>query len=116
MIRRTPITSAEDALAAISMIEKELETRGWLGGLSHVRCSAFRPQASGALGLKQRGVHGRLNAIRRFRNRVAHHEPIFHRPLEELHEEIMETIGWMCPNTAAWARHHSRFPAVFAAR
>lgn len=60
-------------------------------------------------------IHGRLNAIRRFRNRVAHHEPIFHRPSERMHAEITEAIGWMCADTRAWAEHHSRVPDVLNA-
>src|SRR5688500_14205783 len=32
--------------------------------------------------LKRKVVHGRFNALRRFRNRVAHHEPIFQNDLE----------------------------------
>jgi hypothetical protein len=58
-------------------------------------------------------VHGRLNAIRRLRNRVAHHEPIFHRSPLHLHSEIIEAIGWMCTDTMAWARHNSRFEHVY---
>lgn len=57
-------------------------------------------------------VHGRANALRRFRNRVAHHEPIFANDLKEVHEEAMEAIGWMCGMTEQWARHHSRFIEV----
>jgi hypothetical protein len=58
-------------------------------------------------------VHGRFNAIRRFRNRIAHHEPIFNRDLPLMHREILEAIEWMCPHTSAWAAHHSRFESVF---
>jgi hypothetical protein len=32
--------------------------------------------------------------------------------LQQLHDEIIEAIGWTCRDTAAWAAHHSRFPAV----
>lgn len=64
--------------------------------------------------LKRKLVHGRFNALRRFRNRVAHHEPIFTNDLERLHSEVLEAIGWMCPDTAAWTAHHSRFLAVFS--
>jgi hypothetical protein len=67
--------------------------------------------ASGG-GQKRSVVHGRFNALRRFRNRVAHHEPIFHRPLEQLHVEIIQSINWMCRHTSRWAAHHSRFDAV----
>jgi hypothetical protein len=60
-------------------------------------------------------VHGRFNALRRFRNRIAHHEPIFLNNLAHTHAEIVEATAWMCPNTAAWTTFHSRFAVVFAA-
>jgi hypothetical protein len=67
-------------------------------------------------GAKQRAVvHGRFNAIRRLRNRIAHHEPIFMRDTMQDHAEIIDAIGWMCADTCAWAAHHSRVAAVFAA-
>lgn len=59
-------------------------------------------------------VHGRFNAIRRFRNRIAHHEPIFDRPCIQIHEEIIEATAWMCPRTAEWAGFHSRFETVIS--
>lgn len=62
----------------------------------------------------RREVHGRLNAIRRFRNRIMHHEPIYQRPLQQLHDEVIETIGWMCADTSTWCDHHSRFQNVLA--
>lgn len=64
---------------------------------------------------KRHPVHSRLNAIRRLRNRIAHHEPIFHRDTVTDHSQIIEAIGWMCVHTAAWAGHHSRVPEVFQA-
>jgi Abi-like protein len=71
---------------------------------------AFRAQG----GKKRADVHGRLNAIRRFRNRVAHHEPIY-LTAGQMHAECLEAIGWMCLDTCAWATHHSRFVAISAA-
>lgn len=68
---------------------------------------------TGARHLRRRNIHGRLNAIRRFRNRVAHHEPIFDRDLVATHDEIVEAIRWMCQDTAAWVEEHSRFPGVY---
>jgi len=58
-------------------------------------------------------VHGRFNSLRRFRNRIAHHEPIFLNDLPSRHAEIIEATSWLCPDTAAWARHQSRFDVVF---
>lgn len=63
-------------------------------------------------GKKRARVHGRFNAIRRLRNRVAHHEPIYHKPIGQLHDEILEAIGWMCTDTQAWTAHHSRVAKV----
>jgi hypothetical protein len=60
-------------------------------------------------------VHGRFNALRRFRNRVAHHEPIFHDDLQLRHDEIIDAIAWMSDETAKWAAGCSRFSDVFAA-
>lgn len=65
-------------------------------------------------GKKRSDVHSRFNAIRRFRNRIAHHEPIFHKDLAMAHQEIIEAIGWMCNHTKAWTVHHSRVIAVLA--
>lgn len=74
--------------------------------------AAFR-----ARGSKTRAeVHGRFNAIRRLRNRIAHHEPILwdRTPLDQMHREIIEAIAWMCPATAEWAAHHSRVTSVLS--
>jgi hypothetical protein len=62
-------------------------------------------------GKRRSDVHGRFNAIRRFRNRVAHHEPIF-AIADGMHREIIDAIGWMCRDTQAWTAHHSRFDQV----
>lgn len=88
----------------VGLIAKQYDATLWRRAL--FRCF----QAGG--GRKRRDVHGRLNAIRRFRNRVAHHEPIYHRPVERMHDEIIEAIGWMCRDTRAWTEHHSRVPDV----
>jgi hypothetical protein len=71
---------------------------------------AFRAQG----GKKRSHVHGRLNALRRFRNRVAHHEPIYPNA-GQMHTECLEAIGWMCLDICSWATHHSRFASIAAA-
>jgi hypothetical protein len=91
----------------VSLLGPRYDATLWRRALNQ----AFRAKA----GKPRKAVHGRLNALRRFRNRVFHHEPIFHRPLEELHNELLEAIGWMDEPTRAWTEHHSQFPAVFAA-
>lgn len=110
---RTPVT--EGAIVAelsfgfwLSLLATQYDSTLW-------RTACFRAFSESGRHLARKRVHGRLNAVRRFRNRIAHHEPIFHADLELAHYEILEAIDWMCSSTAAWAEHHSRFPAVFAA-
>jgi len=56
----------------------------------------------------RRAVHARFDAIRRFRNRVAHHEPVFDRDPVGMHADIIAAIDWICPDTARWTRWLSR--------
>ena len=65
--------------------------------------------------LRQRsGIHARLDRIRRLRNRVFHHEPIWRLPdLLEQHQQILETIGWLSPAMLAATRLLDRFDSVY---
>lgn len=116
-----------DALAEVSGnpdindVVAELKFAFWVGVLGpHYDATLWRKclhRAFRSGGGKPRSiVHHRFNAIRRFRNRIMHHEPIFQKPLQQFHDEIVEAIGWMCRDTAAWAAHHSRFDDVIAHR
>lgn len=58
----------------------------------------------------------RMNGIRAFRNRVFHHEPVFTARPKHNYQNIIETIGWMCPHIAATVHHMSDVDAVIAAR
>jgi hypothetical protein len=57
-------------------------------------------------------VHRRLDYLRTFRNRIAHHEPIFTRHLEADYASILTVAGWICPKTRDWIAHHSRVESV----
>ncbi len=59
-------------------------------------------------------VYQRLARIQTLRNRVFHHEPIWHlQDPEEQHESILETIGWMSPAMLAVTRMLDRFDSVY---
>lgn len=47
-------------------------------------------------------VHTTIDGIRRFRNRIAHHEPIFQRNLATVRDEIRQIVEWRRPGTAQW--------------
>ena len=91
----------------VALLGRGYDATIWRKSLHH----AFRGDNRGK---RRSDVHGRFNAIRRFRNRIAHHEPVFHRPCDQTHKEILEALGWMCPQTAAWATFHSRFEATIS--
>lgn len=57
---------------------------------------------------RRKAIHGRFNALRRFRNRIAHHEPIFEKSPEQMYHEAIEAVAWLCPETSAWIEQRSR--------
>ena len=62
----------------------------------------------------RKGIRTRLDRIRRLRNRVFHHEPIWHLPdLPDQHRLILETIGWISPPMLAMTRLLDRFDSVY---
>jgi len=53
--------------------------------------------------------------VRHLRNRVSHHEPIWHNPRLPLqHGEVLETIRWISPELADVVGLIDRFPAIYA--
>ena len=58
--------------------------------------------------LMRNDVYNSLNRLRDLRNRIAHHEPIFTRNLEKDHEEILNLVGWICPEMEGLIKQHSR--------
>ena len=47
-------------------------------------------------------IHGDIQEIRWFRNRIAHHEPIFSRDLGQDYRRIRRLIDWRRPSVATW--------------
>lgn len=61
-------------------------------------------------------LSSRFNRIRTLRNRVFHHEPIWHwRDLGQQHQELVEAIEWLNPELATVAKAGDRFPGILAA-
>jgi len=57
-------------------------------------------------------LYTRCDAVREFRNRVFHHEPILHRNITKEYSQIMELIKWLSPDKARWIKQYSRVMAV----
>lgn len=57
----------------------------------------------------------RLNGLRTLRNRVFHYEPIWRMPnLHGLHQDIVETIGWMNPSMHDAQLMLDHFPEIYS--
>jgi Abi-like protein len=59
--------------------------------------------------MKRDKVCKSLSTIRKLRNRVAHHEIIVGRNLNEDYSLIITTTNWICPDTAKWIGSNSTF-------
>ena len=69
---------------------------------------AFEPVPSRAV------VHEQLDRLRTLRNRIAHHESILGRRLNDDHRRILDTLEMLSPEVALWVGHHSRVPETLA--
>lgn len=59
-------------------------------------------------------IADRLNEIRKLRNRVFHHEPIWYfNDLRDKHARILELIDWMSPAMAEFATAVDRFSGLY---
>lgn len=58
----------------------------------------------------------RCDAIREFRNRIFHHEPIFDYDLSLREKEILELITWISPEKAKWVKPYSRVQVILRQR
>lgn len=114
------IQTAEQALVADSKTPTpgrmlaELNFGFWVTILvPKYEVSLWRPALRRAFPMRPKGTERKdiqktLNAIRRLRNRVAHHEPILSRDLKVDYLAIIKILGWICPDTATWVNHHSQ--------
>lgn len=67
--------------------------------------------------ISRKQIHTRLNTVRELRNRVFHHEEVWHLSnLSGMHDEIYETIGWISPTLQQAIRSVDNFPVVVASR
>lgn len=64
----------------------------------------------------RRAIHRKLDDVRLFRNKIAHHEPIFYRDLNLDHDGILDLLERLSPEKANWVRDHDRVPEVLQAR
>lgn len=59
-------------------------------------------------------VFEKLEKIRKLRNRIAHHEPIFKRNLEADYKRIIKVIEYCCKDTAQWVQSWQKVTNLLA--
>lgn len=53
-------------------------------------------------------IYMELDQLRKLRNRIAHHEPIFKRNLADDFQKMQELIAFRCPITSAWMTNNQQ--------
>lgn len=59
--------------------------------------------------IKRKNIYDELEQIRRLRNRIAHHEPIFMRNLSDDYRKITHVVALRCAITAHWLNSFQTF-------
>lgn len=127
-VHKTTLTTAEAKLQQTGKaftsgkLIAELPLGFWVGLLgrgANYEMQLWRPAIRLAFpayrgGRKQ--LHARFDHLRAFRNRIAHHEPIFTRHLPADFNTISELAKLICPATAQWMAQHSRVEAILSQR
>lgn len=70
--------------------------------LPHLKATFLNTDASMEIKAIRSEIYNDLEKIRRLRNRIAHHEPIFKRKLDEDYKAIIKIITYRCTHTAIW--------------
>lgn len=82
----------------------------------HLR--AIFPNADSQLSVAaiRQSIHDDLDQIRYLRNRIAHHEPIFNRNLQNDYSKIIALIEKRCLVTSQWLGSYQRAATVIASK
>jgi len=82
----------------------------------HLRAVLPHADASKSVGQIRALVYSELEQLRKLRNRIAHHEPIFRRNLTDDFQKIHDLIAIRCPITAAWMVRNQQAQALIATK
>jgi hypothetical protein len=61
-------------------------------------------------------LHGLIESVRRWRNRIAHHRAIFDKGPTRKHQNAIELINWVCDSTGQWVSAESKVPGAVTLR
>ena len=90
------------------MFTRRFDERLWRQQLHRV--FPFVPDAQ-TVDISRENIYQLLEQVRRLRNRIAHHEPIFQRDLAADYQAIHTLIYWRCPQTASHMHQYQQVTA-----
>lgn len=82
----------------------------------HLRTVLPHSDASKSIGQIRALIYAELEQLRKLRNRIAHHEPIFKRNLTDDLQKVHDLIAIRCPMTAAWMLRNQQTQALIASK
>lgn len=98
-------------------IVAELELGFWWTLLSDQYNRTLWPVARNGFGsVRRQRLHGEIDNIRRLRNRIAHHEPLFHRDIVDDYTRLLSTAERIHPHLAWWIDATSTVSSVLDRR
>jgi hypothetical protein len=95
------------------MFTNRYDQRLWNTHLMHVLPN-LNPAHS--IGLLRHRIYEQLDALRRLRNRIAHHEPIFNRDLLADLQRIVILVEFRCKVTAGWMMANQQASTILKKR
>jgi len=66
--------------------------------------------------VRRRRLHAELDTVIKFRNRIAHHEPVYDRNLHDDWRRLLDISARLSPRFAAWIDDSSRVPHTLSER
>ncbi len=105
--------NTDDIVASLSLgfwvglLWRHYETKLWRPCLYHAFPNAGKP-------FTRSDAARKLSVIKDLRNRIAHHEPVYNRNLEDMYSTLLEVLGWVCEDTKTWLDKNSNFKEVYS--
>jgi len=94
------------------MFKASFDARVWNGHLHRVFPQLTNPNVQVA----RADIAAKLKSIRNLRNRIAHHEPLFHMHVQPVLDTVQRIVKLRCLDTASWIARTTTVPAVLAMR
>ncbi|WP_185732324.1 hypothetical protein [Burkholderia sp. Bp8963] len=123
---RNDLTSARQGVRTVGKVIPELKFVFWQKMFTvrndtrlwdpHLRRVFPNLDPSVSVATHRQLIYGQLEDIRKLRNRIAHHEPIFNRNLLQDYSTIMSLVHHRCNLTAMWVSQSQTALAVIKAK